>query len=99
MLTGDDYIGLAGERRDCDEVTQRVVRKMPSDRGAVSVGTGIDQQRVAITGRLRHDRRRRSAAATGMILDHYGPPPARRKRFGEHASDDVRATTDAKGLD
>jgi hypothetical protein len=34
-----------------------------------------------------------------MILDHYGPSPARRKRFGEQSRDHVRAATDAKGLD
>ena len=72
---------------------------MPDDGGAVSVGTGIDQQRVAITGRPRYERRCRSATATGMILDHYGPSPARRKRFGEQSRDHVRAATDAKGLD
>ena len=99
MLTGDEYVGLAGERRDCDELAQRVVGKMPRDSGAVRVCTGIDQQRVAVTGRLRHDRRSRSATATGMILDHYRPPPARRKRFSQHPSDDVRAATEAKGLD
>lgn len=99
MLTGDEYVGLAGKGRDGDEVAQRVVGKMPNDGGAVSVGTGIDQQRVAITGRPRYERRCRSATATGMILDHYGPSPARRKRFGEQSRDHVRAATDAKGLD
>src|SRR5262249_5136692 len=94
-----DHVGLAGERGYGREIAERVVWKISRYRRDVRVRTGIDQERVAVGGRVGHQRRTRSAPATRMILDSDRSMPAIGKRSGERPRDEIGTAAGTERLD
>jgi hypothetical protein len=80
------HIRLAGQRSDRDEILQRVIGKVPRERGAVCLSAGVDQERIAVGARLCDQcGGRRSSHPRDVLHCHWLAPQLRELR-GESPS-------------
>ena len=70
LFTDNQYVRLAGKRRDGHEIFQRAVREVRSKRRAYDMSTAVRQQRVSVRRGLRYQPGSDSAALSGAVVHH-----------------------------
>src|SRR5207245_1318641 len=89
---GEEEPAVTYEIRHRDEVLLRVVRQALVHRRVDDEARGIDEQRVAVGRRLRHDLRADDAVRAGLVLDDEGLAELLLELRADHARYGVRTT-------
>lgn len=93
----DQHIGEIRQRGDRREVGNGIIGQVGVDSGRDGVPVGMDEDRVAVGGRLRGDVDAKRSPGTGPVLDENRLSQLRRELLGERAGKNVRRAAGADG--
>ena len=85
----DQHQHVGGELGDRREVLDGVVGEVVHQARVDDMVRGVEQQRVAVRRRARHDGRADVAAGPAAVLDHHGLAPALRELLAEDAAEGI----------